>query len=155
MSAIKSPLDESARGVVGKALQGALIDLIDLSLQAKQAHWNLVGPHFRSIHLQLDDVVASARLHSDTVAERAVALGVNPDGRARTVAESSEIAPLDAAYLQDDKVIAAFIERLGAMVGRMRERVEATEQPDPVTQDLIIGVTADLEKHHWMFEAQR
>jgi starvation-inducible DNA-binding protein len=155
MSAIKSPLDESARGVVGKALQGALIDLIDLSLQAKQAHWNLVGPHFRSIHLQLDDVVASARLHSDTVAERAVALGVNPDGRARTVAESSEIAPLDAGYLQDDKVIAAFIERLGSMVGRMRERVEATEQPDPVTQDLIIGVTADLEKHYWMFQAQR
>ena len=155
MSAIKSPLDESARGVVGKALQGALIDLIDLSLQAKQAHWNLVGPHFRSIHLQLDDVVASARLHSDTVAERAVALGVNPDGRARTVAESSEIAPLDAGYLQDDKVIAAFIERLGSMVGRMRERVEATEQPDPVTQDLIIGLTADLEKHYWMFQAQR
>jgi starvation-inducible DNA-binding protein len=155
MAAIKSPLDESARGVVGKALQGALVDLIDLSLQAKQAHWNLVGHHFRSIHLQLDDVVASARLHSDTVAERAVALGINPDGRARTIAESSELGALDAGYLQDDKVIAAIVERLGSIVARMRERVGATEEPDPVTQDILIEVTADLEKHYWMFQAQR
>jgi starvation-inducible DNA-binding protein len=155
MAAIKSPLDESARGVVGKALQGALVDLIDLSLQGKQAHWNLVGHHFRNLHLQLDDVVASARAHSDTVAERAVTLGVNPDGRARTVAEASEIAPLDAGYLQDDKVVVSFVERLGAVVKRMRERVRTTEEPDPVTQDLLIAVTADLEKHYWMFQAQR
>jgi len=155
MAAIKSPLDESARGVVGKALQGALVDLIDLSLQGKQAHWNLVGHHFRNLHLQLDDVVASARADADTVAERAVTLGVNPDGRARTVAEASEIAPLDAGYLQDDKVVASFVERLGAVVSRMRERVRATEEPDPVTQDILIAVTADLEKHYWMFQAQR
>jgi len=155
MAAIKSPLDESARGVVGKALQGALVDLIDLSLQGKQAHWNLVGHHFRNLHLQLDDVVASARVDADTVAERAVTLGVNPDGRARTVAEASEIAPLDAGYLQDDKVVASFVERLGAVVSRMRERVRATEEPDPVTQDILIAVTADLEKHYWMFQAQR
>jgi starvation-inducible DNA-binding protein len=155
MAAIKSPLDESARGVVGKALQGALVDLIDLSLQGKQAHWNLVGHHFRNLHLQLDDVVASARAHSDTVAERAVTLGVNPDGRARTVAEASEIAPLDAGDLQDDKVVVSFVERLGAVVKRMRERVRTTEEPDPVTQDILIAVTADLEKHYWMFQAQR
>jgi len=155
MAAIKSPLDESARGTVGKALQGALVDLIDLSLQGKQAHWNLIGHHFRSIHLQLDEVVASARLHSDTVAERAVTLGVNPDGRARTVAETSGLGSLDAGYLQDDKVIAAFVERLGSAVARMRERVEATEKSDPVTQDILIAVTADLEKHYWMFQAQR
>jgi starvation-inducible DNA-binding protein len=155
MAAIKSPLDESARGTVGKALQGALVDLIDLSLQGKQAHWNLIGHHFRSIHLQLDEVVASARLHSDTVAERAVTLGLNPDGRARTVAETSGLGSLDAGYLQDDKVIAAFVERLGSAVARMRERVEVTEKPDPVTQDILIAVTADLEKHYWMFQAQR
>ena len=37
---------------------------------------------------------------------------------------------------------------------RMRERVASTEEPDPVTQDLMITVTADLEKHHWMFQAE-
>ena len=44
MSAITSPLNDSDRKIVGECLQGALIDLIDLSLLAKQAHWNLGGP---------------------------------------------------------------------------------------------------------------
>ncbi len=119
MAAIKSLLDESARGVVGKALQGALVDLIDLSLQAKQAHWNLIGHHFPGPHSQLDDVVSSARARADAVAERAMALG------------------------------------LGAIVERMRERVRATDAPDPVSQGILIEITAEVEKHHWMFQAQR
>ncbi|MGW4563081.1 DNA starvation/stationary phase protection protein, partial [Streptomyces sp. NPDC004561] len=35
-----------------------------------------------------------------------------------------------------------------------RERVEATGESDPVTQDIFIAITADLEKHHWMFQAE-
>jgi starvation-inducible DNA-binding protein len=141
--------------VTGDALQGALVDLIDLSLQAKQAHWNLVGRSFRSIHLQLDDVVATARQYTDLVAERAVTIGVNPDGRAQTVATHSALDGLDAGYLQDDKVIASFVDRLGHIASRMRERIAATEDADPVTQDLLIDATRQLETHHWMFQAER
>jgi len=31
-----------------------LVELTDLSLQAKQLHWNVIGRHFRSLHEQLD-----------------------------------------------------------------------------------------------------
>lgn len=155
MHAIHSPLSDEARRATGEALQGALIDLIDLSLLAKQAHWNLVGRNFRSIHLQLDEVVAFARKYSDLVAERAVTIGVNPDGRAQTVAAHSALRTLDPGYLQDDKVIAEFIDRLGHVVASMRERIDATAQPDPVTQDLLIEVTRQLEMHSWMFQAER
>src|SRR5690349_15609658 len=89
MSVVKSPLSDTDLKTVGDALQGALVDLLDLSLVAKQVHWNVVGPRFRSVHLQLDDVVDTARQHSDTVAERASAIGVNPDGRAATIARST------------------------------------------------------------------
>lgn len=92
MYGIKSPLPDTDRKVVGEALQGALVDLVDLSLVAKQLHWNVVGARFRSVHLQLDEVVALARLHADTVAERAAAIGVSPDGRAKTVADTSGIS---------------------------------------------------------------
>lgn len=83
MTVVKSTLSESARQVVGEALQGTLVDLLGLSLIGKQAHWNIVGPRFRSIHLQLDEVVDTARTYADTVAERAATLGVPPDGRPR------------------------------------------------------------------------
>jgi starvation-inducible DNA-binding protein len=51
-------------------LQKVLVDLIELHLQGKQAHWNLVGTNFRDLHLQLDDIVDLAREAADTIAER-------------------------------------------------------------------------------------
>jgi starvation-inducible DNA-binding protein len=154
MSVVKSPLPEQSRKIVGDALQGALVDLIDLSLVAKQVHWNVIGPRFRSIHLQLDDVVDATRAASDTVAERASAIGVSPDGRAGTVAKSSGIDTVTDGWVKDGEVVEIMVAALDASITRMRERIEATDEPDPVTQDILIGITADLEKFHWMFQAE-
>ncbi|GAA0220967.1 Dps family protein [Actinomadura nitritigenes] len=154
MAAVKSPLSDEALKVTGQALQGALVDLIDLSLVAKQAHWNLTGRNFKVVHEHLDEVVDLARAGQDDVAERAVAIGVNPDGRARTVADRTEIPQLEAGYLADDKVVAAVTDVLAQIIARFRERIAATDEPDPVTQDLLIGIAAQLEKQHWMFQAQ-
>jgi starvation-inducible DNA-binding protein len=46
------------------------------------------------------------------------------------------------------------VSSLEAAIGRLRERIAVTEKADPVTQDLLIGITADLEKQRWMFEAE-
>jgi starvation-inducible DNA-binding protein len=154
MAAVKSPLSDDALKVTGQALQGALVDLIDLSLVAKQAHWNLTGRNFKVVHEHLDEVVDLARAGQDDVAERAVAIGVNPDGRARTVADRTEIPQLEAGYLADDKVVAAVTDVLAQIIARFRERIAATDEPDPVTQDLLIGIARELEKQHWMFQAQ-
>lgn len=101
MSSVRNALPEEDLKIVGAALQGALVDLIDLALVAKQVHWNVTGPRFRSVHLQLDEVVTSARTHSDVVAERASALGVSPDGRAGTVADSSAIKAVPEGWIKD------------------------------------------------------
>ncbi|MCW2881734.1 MAG: ferritin Dps family protein [Sphaerisporangium sp.] len=155
MARITSPLSSDNQKITGEALQGALIDLLDLSLVGKQAHWNLVGRNFRSLHLQLDEIVGIARARADDAAERAVAVGVNPDGRAATVARDSQLEQLQAGYIEDEKVVGAFTDILGGIVARMRERVAATEEADPISQDLLIETTEDLEKQHWMFQAQR
>ncbi|MEU5436708.1 DNA starvation/stationary phase protection protein [Streptomyces sp. NPDC020719] len=154
MSVVKSSLSEAELKVVGDALQGALVDLVDLSLVAKQVHWNVVGPRFRSVHLQLDEVVDAARLHSDTVAERAAALGVTPDGRAATVASSSAIGKVPTGWVKDGDAVRILVDALGAVIARMRERIDATAEPDPISQDVLIGLTAELEKHAWMFQAE-
>ncbi|MEU5958893.1 DNA starvation/stationary phase protection protein [Streptomyces sp. NPDC047525] len=154
MYVVKSPLSDADLKTVSDALQGALVDLVDLSLVAKQIHWNVVGTRFRSVHLQLDEVVDTARLHSDTVAERASTLGVSPDGRAATVARSSGIAEVADGWVKDADAVGTLVDALGAVITRMRERVEATGEADPVSQDIFIGITADLEKHHWMFQAE-
>ncbi|WP_333761815.1 Dps family protein [Streptomyces sp. IBSBF 2390] len=154
MTVVKSTLPAEALGVTGTALQDTLVDLLGLSLVGKQAHWNIVGPRFRSIHLQLDEVVATARAHSDTVAERAAALGVSPDGRPETIAAAFALSGTKDGWLRDTEVVELMVSTLGTAVGRLRERIEATEKADPVTQDLLITITADLEKQHWMFQAE-
>ncbi|MGW7347812.1 Dps family protein [Streptomyces sp. NPDC054854] len=154
MAIVKSSLKDADLKIVGDALQGALVDLVDLSLVAKQVHWNVVGPRFRSVHLQLDDVVTSARTHSDVVAERASALGVSPDGRAATVASTSAIAGVKEGWVKDVDAVRILVDGLGAVISRMRERIQATGDADPVTEDILIGLTGDLEKHHWMFQAE-
>lgn len=154
MAAVKSSLPDADLKVVGTALQGALVDLVDLSLAAKQVHWNVVGPRFRSVHLQLDEVVTTARLHSDVVAERASALGVTPDGRAATVAATSAIGTVPEGWIKDTEAVQVLVVALGRVIEHMRERIAATEKPDPVTQDLLITLTGELEKHAWMFQAE-
>ncbi|MFJ7152501.1 Dps family protein [Streptomyces sp. NPDC100445] len=154
MTVVKSTLPEEALRVTGTALQDTLVDLLGLSLIGKQAHWNIVGPRFRSIHLQLDEVVTAARGHSDTVAERAAALGVSPDGRPETIAAAFALPSTKDGWLRDTEVVELMVESLGSAVDRLRERIEATEKADPVTQDLLIAVTADLEKQRWMFQAE-
>lgn len=153
-STVKSALAPEARKIVAEALQGTLVDLLDLSLVAKQAHWNLVGPRFRSIHLQLDEIVATARTFSDTVAERCVALGVPADGRAATIAKESGLPQVPSGWIADDDVVMRFVEIHLAAIERLRRRIADTADPDPVSQDLLIAITADLEKASWMWQAE-
>jgi starvation-inducible DNA-binding protein len=155
MTAMHSPLPDDDRQTTGDALQGALVDLLDVSLIGKQAHWNIVGPRFRTIHFQLDDVVSTARSYADTVAERAAAIGVPPDGRARTIADATRLTGVQDGWVKDTEVVDATAHVLRDVIGRMRERINLTDKSDLVTQDIFIGLTAKLEKHYWMFQAEQ
>lgn len=151
---ITSTLNADQQKVAGRALQKALVDLIDLSLVTKQVHWAVVGPHFRSVHLALDEVVADARAFTDEVAERATAIGVTPDGRADTVARTSALARINEGFTSDDAVIDITTDALAVTVTRLRKSIKNVGDVDPVTEDLLIGITARLEQLHWMWQAQ-
>src|SRR3954471_4592008 len=110
------------------ALDGALVDLLDLGLQAKQAHWNITGARFSALHPLLDELAAFARDSADRVAERAVILGHSPDGRPATITSLSTLPPVLPGPLQDGDVIAAFLAILDAMGGRIHTALEAFEK---------------------------
>ncbi|MGW5523885.1 Dps family protein [Gordonia sp. NPDC003950] len=151
---ITSTLSEEQKSVTGTALQETVVDLIDLSLIAKQAHWNVVGAQFRSVHLELDELVAVAREFTDAAAERATAIGVSPDGRAETVAKTARTTGFGEGWTKDADVVAAVVDNLKAVIAGLRARIDATESTDPVTQDLLIGFASKLEQLHWMWQAQ-
>jgi starvation-inducible DNA-binding protein len=135
-------------------LQQTLVDLIDLGLQAKQAHWNVVGPRFRSLHLQLDELVAHTRAFADTVAERVVTLGDAAEGSARAVDHQSKVDPLKAEFVKDGDVVQLFVERLDGICTRIRRSLPVLQDRDPVSHDLLVQCLAKLEEQMWMFHAQ-
>lgn len=82
------------REAVGAELQRVLATLNELSLIGEHAHWNVVGPSFRSMHLELDELIHAWRSAADAVGERIAALGGVPDGPAETAAARSELPAL-------------------------------------------------------------
>ena len=143
------------RAAVTSELQPLLVELVDLGLTAKQAHWNLTGPLFRPLHAQLDELADDARLWADQVAERVVAIGVPPDGRIETVASQTPLPAFPDGFIEDSKVLVTIVARLDEIIGRIRARVDRLAIDDPVTQDMVITIAAALDKHRWMFAAQQ
>ena len=141
-------------GEVGKELQGTLLELIALSLTGKQLHWNVVGPLFRPLHLHLDELVESWRDLSDTVAERAVAIGYAPDGRAPTVVSDSGLRPVDPGPVEDHVAVRELAERVAWVAEKTRERAERLGELDIGSQDVLIEVLRALEEQLWMIRAQ-
>lgn len=155
MAQIKSPIKEQAVQGVAVELQSSLVELIDLSLLGKQAHWNVTGPHFLSLHEQLDTFVHSFRNLADEFAERCVTLGVSPDGLAKTVASHSKLDPLPPGRIPDEQVVELMSDRIGTVIHRLRERLPKVESLDPVTHDLFIKSLEVIEKHHWMIRSRK
>ena len=58
-----------------------------------------------------------------------------------------------AEWASDDKVVRVTAEAIAATVNRLRGNI-AKVGGDPVTEDLLIGISARLEQLHWMWEAK-
>lgn len=71
----KNDLPERTRYNVTNVLQKRLYDAIDLIQHAKQAHWNVKGETFISLHELFDKVHEDIETSVDLIAERIVQLG--------------------------------------------------------------------------------
>lgn len=139
--------------VVIEILQDRLNALNDLALTLKHVHWNVVGPHFIAVHTMLDPQVDAVRAMVDTVAERIATLGGSPVGTpgALVAARSWD----DYSVGRDDAIshLAALNLVYDGVVGDHRAGIERTEEPDPVTQDMLIAQAAALEQFQWFVRA--
>jgi starvation-inducible DNA-binding protein len=146
-------LKTDTAGEVIAILQDRLHALNDLQLTLKHIHWNVVGPHFIAVHTMLDPQVDSVREMVDDVAERIATLGGSPKGTPGS---------LVADRSWDDYSVgrADAIAHLGALdlvysgvIESHRTAIDKTEEPDPVTQDMLIAQAGQLEQYQWFVRA--
>ena len=135
-------------------LQKVLVDLIELHLQGKQAHWNVIGTNFRDLHLELDEIVDTAREASDTIAERMRALNAVPDGRSDTVTASTTLPALPPAELGTTETVELITARIYAAVDTIRFVHDDVDAADPATADLLHSIIDELEKAAWMLKSE-
>jgi starvation-inducible DNA-binding protein len=135
-------------------LQSVLVDLLELQAQAKQAHWTVVGPHFRSVHLELDEIVDAVREHADTVAERMRALDAVPDGRTRIIANTTRLASFPEGEVSVERAVAVIAERIIGVVSTIRAVHDDVDDQDPTSADILHTILETLEKQRWMLASQ-
>ena len=143
-----------ASPALAESLQRVLVDLIELHLQGKQAHWNVVGTNFRDLHLQLDEVVDFAREASDTVAERLRALDAVPDGRSDTVASTTSLPDFPAYEHSTGEVVDLVTARVYAAVDTIRSVHDTVDAEDPSTADILHQLIDGLEKQGWLLKSE-
>ena len=147
-------LGHHERTEVEAQLQTTLLELVDLALVGKQLHWSVTGAHFRSLHLQLDDLVRSWRELADLVAERCVAIGSWPDGQASALAAATGFSPLERGAIEDKAVIRELSGRLADVAERVRTRTDRLGRLDVASQDVLTTVLREVERQLWMVRAQ-
>ena len=154
MSAYTIPgLTEDDSRSIAAVLQERLSAYNDLHLTLKHVHWNVVGPQFVAVHEMLDPQVDEVRGYAAEVAERIAALGVAPVGTPGQLIKDrswedyslnrdtvpAHLAALDLVYVN--------------LIRDLRNAIASVGKLDPVTEDMLIGQAAGLEKFHWFIRA--
>ena len=147
-------LSFTASAALRDSFQRVLVDLIALELVGKQAHWNIVGPNFRDLHLNLDEVVGIARTGSDDVAERMRAVNATPDGRPATVAASATVPVAPEGEVLATDAVAYIVSAIEAVVATLREVHDTVDGEDPSSSGIIEDLTVQLEQQAWFLSAE-
>lgn len=146
------PAPDSARLAAVSAIQKLLPEIVALTLDAKQAHWNMTGPGFLPLHTLTDEIAADGRAWADRLAERAVALGFHVDARPITVAAAAGSFPL--GRLSDVEAARELISAIDRVVATTRSALDDVGASDPVAHEISVNIIEGLEKFRWMLTAQ-
>ena len=135
-------------------LQRALVDITALSLVGKQVHWNVVGPNFRDLHLNLDEVVDIAREGSDDLAERMRAINAVPDGRPATVSAATTVPAAPEGEILTSEGVAYIVSAIEAVVATLRGVDKDVDSEDPTSSGIVEDLIGKLEQQAWFLSAE-
>ncbi|MCI0533870.1 MAG: DNA starvation/stationary phase protection protein Dps [Verrucomicrobia subdivision 3 bacterium] len=149
----QNSLPEPTRREMIELLNQQLADAIDLGLQAKQAHWNVKGPHFIGLHELFDKAAEKIEEFIDDIAERAVELGGVTLGTLQVVANSSRLPAYSLTISSGKEHVTELSNALATFGATIRAAIDtATEAVDADTADLLTEVSRGVDKLLWFVE---
>ena len=147
-------LPADVRKDMSKLLNQLLANAADMYSQAKQAHWNVRGRDFFSLHELFDKVSQEVLDHADQIAERAGQLGYAVSGTIRQAAAASSLKeyPLEIASGEEH------VEQLSSSLGQYNKTIrdgidQADKGGDAVTTDTLTRICGSSDKLLWFVES--
>jgi starvation-inducible DNA-binding protein len=134
-------------------LQRRLHAYNDLQLTLKHVHWNVVGPHFIAVHEMIDPQVDDVRVMADDTAERIATLGGSPKGTPGAIVAERPWDDYSIGRATTQEHLGALDVVYRGVISGTRSAAEEVGKLDPVTEDMLIGQLAELEKFHWFVRA--
>lgn len=147
-------LQEKDRIEIIAILNKSLASAADLQAQLKQAHWNIKGMEFISLHKLFDEIAEQVSDHVDTIAERITSLGGTALGTIQEATKNTSLRnyPIDIFQAKDH--IEHLAHNFAILAELSRKNIKITEQlGDMGTSDLYIDFVRMLDKNLWFIEA--
>ncbi len=138
---------------LAQQLQSCLHNLNDLHLTLKHAHWNVVGPKFIGVHKMLDPQVDAVREMTDTVAERMATMGVPPVGTPGALVRDRDWEDYSIGLAQASEHLGALDRVYSRVIENHRRVLDMAGDIDPITEDMLIGQTGEMEQYQWFVRA--
>ena len=154
MHPTRNDLSNKTRSRVVDVLNARLADAIDLQLQVKQAHWNVKGPAFYSLHELFDKIAGEVSEHVDDLAERITALGGIAEGTVQAVVGRSRLEAYPLGISEGRAHLEALAGALARFGKSVRKAIDDTGKAgDADTSDLFTGISRSIDKNLWFVEA--
>lgn len=140
---------------VSAELSKLLADEYVLYTKTRNAHWNVEGPDFHSMHLffesqyeQLDEIM-------DSVAERIRTIGHYAPGTLKAFSELTHLSEVNGGGNDSHAFIRELVEDHNSIIEFIRGKINpfANEYNDLGSSDFVTGLMEEHEKMVWMLRA--
>jgi starvation-inducible DNA-binding protein len=148
-------ITDAAAQEVAKLLTKLLADEFVLYTKTRNAHWNVEGHDFHTVHLFFESQYQQLEEIVDSVAERIRTLGHYAVGTLHGMLELTHLTETSRAKNDSSGFIHELLEDHSSIVEyiRMNIKLTADKYDDFGTSDFITGLIKTHEKLTWMLAA--
>ena len=153
---VNTGLSEKERAHIAQILSQTLADTYTLYLKTHAYHWNVVGPHFHTLHAMFQEQYHELWEAVDLIAERIRALGFPAPGSYRDFSSLTQIKESNGE--NNPPAALTMVENLVSdheLLARALRKAqsEASQLGDEATADILTHRLQSSEKTAWMLRS--
>ena len=150
----RNVLPEKSRIESINLLNNSLANLTDLYSQIKNAHWNVKGMEFYSLHTMFDLIAVDIEKQIDIVAERVTSLGGTALGTIQEAVKNTNLNIYPSNVFNAKDHLEKLAKNFAIIIELTRQNIKQTaDLDDYATNDIYINLVRVVELRLWFIEA--